>query len=122
MVRGIIITYKSKLATFVSVAGSVLLFAGLFSIMALSYVGLIMALIGAGLMVWAYFIAKSVAFKNWIKQLKAKGIIDMLATSEELCINMYRSNPSKRTLSFIRGYNPQAADYISEFIAESKRK
>ena len=122
MARVFVITYKnSGFATFVSIVGSILLFSGLgITFCVIWYTGLIMTALGAALMFGASHISKRRGFKKWIKRLQADGIIDALPNSEELCIKLYQANPCKRTLTFIRKRNPQAADYISKFIAIPK--
>ena len=124
MTRCFIIIYRnSVLATLVSIAGTILLILGLSAMFYDTwYTGLTLMTIGLGLMLGAYFMAKRVGFKKWIKQLKAKGVIDELPNSEALCIKLYQSNPCKRTLAFIHKCNTEAADYISKFIVTQKHR
>ena len=123
MSRMLIITYPdAKFATFLSVIGSILALSGLYALFTFWLAGLILMLIGAGLMYLASLKAKATKFKKWIKALKAKGILDELPYSQEICITLYQANPCKKTLKFISRHNPQAATYIAQFIVTQPSK
>ena len=104
---------KSPLATIISLLGSAMLMIGIVMLFEEPGGAVICLLIAVGLMLWASAINKDKLFKLWIKELKAKGVIDQLATSKELCVQMYNANPNKKTIQFIAKHNPVVAEELS---------
>ncbi len=104
---------KSFLASLVSIVGSIMLLLGIGLLFEETVAGIICAVIGVAFMLWAPIISERKLFKLWIKDLKNKGVIDQLSSSNELCMQMYKANPNKRTIKFIAKYNIAAAETIS---------
>ena len=104
---------KCFLASFVSILGTVFLALGIGLLAEDVGAAIACAIGGILLMVWASDIAKRKQFKQWIKQLTASGIVAQLADSRELCLQMYKANPSKRTIRFIAQHNPSVAEELA---------
>ena len=104
---------KCFFATFVSILGTICIALGIGLIAEETGAAIGCAIGGILLMVWASSIAKRKQFKQWIKQLTASGIVAQLADSRELCLQMYKTNPSKRTIAFIAQHNPAVAKELS---------
>ena len=100
---------KSALATFFSILGAACIMMG-FGIMFQEVVGGIVCLVLAVcFMVLAPIINKNKIFKLWVKDLTQKGFVQMMPTSNDICYQIYSSNPEKRTIKFIEQYNPAVA-------------
>ena len=104
---------KCFFASFVSILGTIFIALGIGLLAEEVGVAIGCAIFGVILMVWASHIAKRKQFKQWIKQLTAAGIVAQLADSRELCLQMYKNNPSKRTIAFIAQHNPAVARELS---------
>ena len=105
---------KSAGATLASIGGYILAVVGIAGIFeGEALIGIFCIACGIGLAIWASSIAEKKAFKLWIKDLEAKGVISQLPHSPQLCLQMYQANPNKQTLDFIAKYNPSAAAAIS---------
>ena len=104
---------KSFLASLVSIVGSIMMILGICLLFEELVAGIICAVIGVAFLLWAPIISERKLFKLWIKDLKNKGVIEQLSSSNELCMQMYQANPHKRTIKFIAKYNTAAAETIS---------
>ena len=113
MTRGIVIVYpKCPLASVVSVFGSALALGGVYMLFYELVAGIVCIAIGVGLMFFAPVLAKRKRFKLWIKELKSKGVLEALASSKELCFQMYKAYPHKKTIKVIGKYNPTVASNL----------
>lgn len=110
---------KSFLASFVSIVGSIMMVLGICLLFEELVAGIICTVIGIGFLLWAPIISERKLFKLWIKDLKTKGVIDMLPSSRDLCLQMYQANPKKRTIKFIAKYNPSIAVELSSALTNS---
>lgn len=82
--------------------------------------GAVCSVMGIAVSLLAIPVNKRKEFKLWKKQLKASGTDAMIGSDVDLAMRVYRSNPGKRTLKYIRKKNPQAAQYLSREIAAKK--
>lgn len=80
--------------------------------------GIILTVVGVACFFLANLINERAVFRKWIKHLKKQGITERLANSEEICIEVYNANPCKKTIKYIRKYNPAVADKL---LTENKK-
>ena len=119
MARGVVITYpKCPLASTVSVLGTIFAITGLYMLFTYLIVGIVFIAVGVTFLLWAPLLAKRKLFKMWIKDLKSKGVLEALSTSKDLCLHMYKANPTKKTIKVIAKYNPAVADEISATLSK----
>ena len=109
---------KCFFASVVSLLGTVFIALGIGLLFEEVGAAIVCAIVGVLLMVWASSLAKKRQFKLWIKDLEAKGVVAMLPQSRELCLQMYKANPSERTIRFIAQHNPSVAE---ELAAQNKK-
>lgn len=83
---------------------------------------LFIAAVGVGLMFLAESVSDSKLQKLWIRQLKKEGMEPKLAASAELAVQAYYKCSGKKTLKFIRGLNPAAAERIEAQEAQEKQE
>ena len=112
----------SFLATVVSLIGSVLMLSGLYLLFVQALAGVACILIGIVYSFIASAISKRKQFRLWIKSLKQQGIIALLPTSRELCLQVYQANPQKRTINFIAKYNPAVAQELTIWVKQTRQK
>lgn len=114
--------YKSSvLATIISFFGSVWCLVGVCLAVSEDVVaGIILAVVGLACLFWADAINERASFKKWIKKLKNEGVEEQLSTSNEMCMVVYNANPCKRTIEYIRKYNPTVAEQISNEIEKNE--
>lgn len=104
---------NSILANIISLFGSAWSLAGVCVAISEDVVaGIILAVVGVSCLFWANLINERAVFKKWIKKLKKEGVVEQLSTSDEMCIAVYNANPCKKTIKYIRKYNPTVAERL----------
>ena len=122
MARGTI--YKtSVLASAVSIFGCGFMLMGIASAFSGQVVGgIIMALCGVGLSIWASEISENKRFKVWKKKVEEGGFVPAIQSNMKTAIDCYNTLPGKKTLAYIRTLNPAAADNIEQQLAAKQQK
>ena len=115
MARGFSIYKNSVGATAVSILGYGLLMMGVMLAVSEDLIsGIVMAVLGILLELWAPTISRNKQFKKWIKQLREKGVEAEIRSDINAAIRVYNSNPCKKTLAYIGTLNPAAAENITK--------
>ena len=112
---------NSILASIISIVGTICLVAGVCLVFEETITGIVMAIFGGVFMLWAHCISENKAFRRWKKQLKTDGIIDMMPSSNDICMRVYYSNPCKKTIKFIGKYNSSVADELKSQMRRKKQ-
>ena len=114
---------NSFLASVCSVLGSILV---IFSIAQLVdemiELPLALLLIAAG--VALYLLGRKIShdksFKKWWQQVIDAGLEPKLSVDQNLCYEIYKKNPQKRTIEKIRTFNPQVAERLDQITGKKK--
>lgn len=112
--------YKhSKLATFVSVLGTLIRYGGVLCLFsALIPAAAICLAIGIGCHFWA----EEIAFSAWKKVVQSKGYETKVMQGDlQTAIQLYNTNPMKKTVEYFDGLNPQVAAQIREMMAKNNK-
>ena len=114
--------YKNSfLATLVSICGYIGVVCGVMVMFEGDIAaGILMLAVGIGLAVWASKISQNKQFKTWKKQVEVKGLVPGVQSSVQTAIQVYNTNPSTKTLNYIRTLNPAAAENIAQQLAAKK--
>jgi len=116
--------YKnSVLASVVSIVGGLTLILGVtYAVQEEVLPGILIALAGFALYIWASVISDNKRFKTWKKTVEAKGLDDAARSSVQSAIQVYNTYPCDKTLKYIAALNPEAARNISAQLAAKKKK
>lgn len=110
-----------KIIAIIVVAGYVLfgcMTPAIFDENELLFIGIELFYVAVTLLV--YFAAERRAFKKFLKRMETDGITEnTLVRSNRACEKMYREYPCRKTLKYIKNYNPQA---VQSILASLKKK
>lgn len=113
---------KSFFATLLSIIATILLIVGLALLFEETTGGIICIVISIIFMILAPIVADRKQFKLGVKAIKNQGGLEQLATSRDLCWELYRIKPGKSSARFIAQYNPTVGTEMMEFINNKKKK
>lgn len=99
---------NSKGATVLSTLGGFLKAVGI-PLILLFGMGIIFTGIGFGMQKLADVMNENKCFKLWMNGLQQKGVLSQIPYNTELAVKLYEANPTKKTLKYLQGANPQAA-------------
>ena len=68
--------------------------------------------------IYAPKINEKKVFALWFKELKVKGVEHELSSSVEVALEVFNSNPHKRTLEYIAMHNYQASELIRKNLCQ----
>lgn len=108
----------SKFATFVSVIGALIRYAG---VMCLVYSLIPAAIICIAIGIGFHFLAESISFNKWKKAVSEKGYDKKIIQGDvDTAVQLYNGNIGKKTLKYFESLNPQVAQQIQEMINKNK--
>ena len=108
----------SKLATFVSVIGALVRYAGVMCLVSSLIPG---AIICIAIGVAFHFIAEAISFDKWKKAVRAKGYEQKIIQGDlDTAVQLYNGNIGKKTVKYFESLNPQVAQQIQEMINKNK--
>ena len=112
---------NSVLASIISLLGYGLVIVGIALLVSGEVTGgIVMLIIGILLAVWAAGISEKKQFKQWRKDLQAKGLEPRIASDIRFAIQVYNAKPGKITLKYIKKLNPDAAQVIADHLKKQK--
>ena len=115
------IYHNSILASLVSLFGTGFAMCGLVILISGEIVGgILCAAAGFAMSAYAITISERKQFNTWKKQVEAKGVDQAIRADTEIALHAYNSYPGQRTLNYIRGLNPAAADLIAQRLQAEK--
>ena len=100
----------SKFATFVSIVGTLMRYAGVLCLFAGAPVGTVVCFgIGVGI----HFLAEAIGFGAWKKTVHKQGLDEKVKQGDlQTAIALYNGDPKKRTLKYLDSLNAQVAAQI----------
>lgn len=100
----------SKFATFVSIVGALMRYAGVLCLFAGAPIGTVVCFgIGVGI----HFLAEAIGFGGWKKMVHKKGLDEKVKQGDvPTAVSLYNGDPKKRTLNYIESLNAQVAAQI----------
>ena len=115
--------YKSSgLATFVSVVGALVCYAGIMLLFAKEFLAAIICIvIGFAIQMGAEEIARNATFKKWKNEVVSKGYAQLIAQGDySVAVQLYNQNPGEKTMEFFKTLNPQIAAKIAASIQSTQ--
>lgn len=102
----------SKMATFLSVIGTLVRYGGVLCLFsAVIPAGIICILIGVGF----HFLAEYIGFEKWKKSVQSGGYEQEIREGNlNIAVQLYNKNPGKKTLKYFELLNPQVASQIKQ--------
>ena len=114
---------KSALATVLSILGVIMFIVAIRFLYAGEWSGVIVFFpVGLLFTFLAAYTNDVKMFSLWLKAVREKGLEQQIIESAQVAVSAYNACPSKRTLKYIRGLNPQHADYIQSLLDAQKKK
>lgn len=106
----------SKLATFVSVLGTLVRYGGVLCLFSgLVPAGIICFLAGIG----CHFGAESISFDKWKKWVQSNGFEQRIREGDlNFAVQLYNNNPCEKSLKYFEILNPQIAAKIRQLISK----
>ena len=83
-------------------------------------VALLLLAIGVALYLLGRKISHDKSFKKWWQQVIDAGLEPKLSVDQNLCYEIYKKNPQKRTIEKIRTFNPQVAERLDQITGKKK--
>lgn len=115
--------YKSSgLATFVSIVGALVCYAGILCLFAKEFLAaVICVVIGFAIQMGADEIAKNATFKKWKNEVVSKGYAQLIAQGDySVAVQLYNQNPGEKTIQYFETLNPQIAARIAASIQSAQ--
>lgn len=106
-------TYNNSiLATLGSLLGYGLMMGGIIDFLTGGNDAFMFIVMGLGVMWISGIYARNKAFRKWWKTIEKEGLLPKIRESRDVAVEVYKLNPTKKTLEKIRELNPSAATYI----------
>lgn len=115
--------YKSSgLATFVSVVGALVCYAGIMLLFVKEFLAAVICIvIGFAIQMGAEEIARNATFKKWKNEVVSKGYAQLIAQGDySVAVQLYNQNPGEKTMEFFKTLNPQIAAKIAASIQSTQ--
>ena len=115
--------YKSSgLATFVSIVGALVCYAGILLLFAKEFLAAVICIvIGFAIQLGAEEIARNAEFKKWKNEVVSKGYAQLIAQGDySVAVQLYNQKPGEKTMEFFKTLNPQIAAKIAASIQSTQ--